>query len=600
VLERLDQRLGLLTGGPADAPERQQSLRTAIAWSYDLLSAEEQALFRRLGVFVGGCTLEAIVAVCRTEGRGLRTESPHAISSVLSPQSSILDQLAALVDQSLLRQRSSSDGEPRFTMLETLREFALEQLEAAGEADTMHQLHAAYYLQWAEAAELRLHGPDEATWLARLELDLNNLRAALAWCLQDKEGRQGDKEIAEYAQVISVSPGLRVSRSELGLRLATALCEFWLVRGYWAEGRGWLAAAVNRHPQAAPALRALALAQASRFAWLQANYAQATQLADQSLLLARAAHDSQSTALALYLLGGVASSEGHYAQATRLLEESLILARQIDDKRHICDTLGYLGRLAKIQGDFARAGALYDEDLRIGREAGNQRTVVRALMGLGDVAREQGDHGRAGTLYEESLNLARDLGFKTYIALILNRLGEVARLEQDNARAEDHYRHSLLFFQELGDKENEGVVLYNLGHMALRQHDLAQAAAHFATSLAIEHALGHKRIVADTLMGLGAVAAQREPYQSVRLLSAAAALRETLGYQLDAADRHVHDHYLAKLRAQLDPASFESIWAAGQALSLEDAIAEAQGVADAAVATPDPQSPPLASSTRLA
>jgi predicted ATPase/DNA-binding CsgD family transcriptional regulator/transcriptional regulator with XRE-family HTH domain len=593
LLEQLDQRLALLSKGAANAPERHQSLRAAIAWSYELLSTDEQALFRWLGVFVGVWMLAAAEAVCGSWELGVGswgdgTTTPTPISQLPTP---ILHGLAALVDQSLVQRSANTDGEPRFAMLETIREYALEQLEASGEAGAVRQQHAAYYLQLVEMAEPQFHGPDQAVWVARLEAEHDNLRAALDFCLIDKETRrQGDNEIAEYAQVISVSPDLLVSRSELGLRLVVGLGPFWQVRGYSREGRAWLEAALARHPDAAPALRARALAHASWFARQQSEYAQAARLAEQCLQLGRAADHKQSIALALRTLGGVADCQGNFEQAARLYEESLAVARQIGDQRHISEILVFLGYLAKTQGDRVRASELYDEALHLSRELGDMRTVVQVLMSLGSLELDQGDHQQARALYEQSLALAQDLGFQLYIAQARNGLGEIKRQVQDYAQAENHYLHSLQLARELGGKENASMVLHNLGYVALHQQQVAQAAAHFAESLALGQALGHEINIANALAGLGAVAAALErPQTAARLFSVAAARWKSTGYQFDRVDQTEYDRNLAAARAQIDAATFDAAWADGQALSLEQAIAQAQEIADAAQSAPAPQ-----------
>jgi DNA-binding CsgD family transcriptional regulator len=217
--------------------------------------------------------------------------------------------------------------------------------------------------------------------------------------------------------------------------------------------------------------------------------------------------------------------------------------------------------------------------------------VVQALSGLGSVLREQGDIQQARALLEEGLALAYDLRYKTYIQVLLNRLGEVARQEQDYLQAIIYYRQSLQLCYELGDKESASVVLHNLGHAELYQHQVAQAAAHFAECLAIGQALGYKRSIADALAALGAVAAQRQPQAAARLLGATAALRGNIGYQFDSVDQNAYDDHLAVVRAQLDPVTFEAAWAAGQGMGLEEAIAEAEAVAQAAQAAPEPQTP---------
>jgi predicted ATPase/DNA-binding CsgD family transcriptional regulator/transcriptional regulator with XRE-family HTH domain len=530
MLARLDQRLGLLTGGAVNTPARQQSLRAAIAWSYALLPPEGQALFRRLGVFVGG-TLAALEAVCQDaathRGEG---EVP------------LLDCLATLVDQSLLQYTNSADGEPRFTMLETLREFALEQLDAAGETEVVCQRHATYYVHLAEHAAPHLQGPDQAAWLERLAGEHDNLRAALAWCLGAKGWRP---HRADHSTAV-----------EMGLRLAVGVCLFWEVRGYWQEGRTWLEA-VARQPQGTPALRARALAHASRIACLQSDYAAAAQLAEHSLALARAVNNRQSMVTVLHTRGLVAVHVGNYTQATRLFEDALALARQIS------------------------------------RDVGDRRVLVLPLMGLSNVVSRQGDPRRARALCEEGLALAHALGMKTSVAHLLNRLGRIARAEQDYAQAAVHFRQSLQLYHELGDKAYASVVLGNLGFMALYQHQVAQAAAHFAECLTVGHAVGYKVSIDKALNGLGAVAAaQGQPQPAVRLFSAAAALRQMIGYECGAVNQTEMTRHLATLRTHLDPGTFEALWTAGQALPLEAVLAEALDVAQAAQAMPPPRSAP--------
>jgi predicted ATPase/DNA-binding NarL/FixJ family response regulator len=537
ILARLDQRLEILTGGAVNAPERQQSLRAAIAWSYALLPPEAQVLFRRLGVFTGGCTLAAATAVCQDE-------ATHSGGGAVS----LLDRLSALADQSLLQPTSSAKGEPRVTMLETIRAYALEQMDAAGETALVHQRHATYYVHLVEHAAPHLQGADQATWLERLEEEHNNLQAALAWCLSAPDKRPQRREDNGVA-------------AEMGLRLAVGLCLFWQGRGYWQEGRVWLEAAVARHPHGTPALRALALARASLFAWIQGEYAPATQLAEHSLALARSVDHTQSMRIALYTLGEIAASRGNYAQATRLHEEGLALARQIS------------------------------------RDLGNTRTMVLALMGLGHAVSRQGDQRRARALYEEGLALALAVGYKTSSAVLLNYLGEVARAEQDHAQAEVYCRHSLQLYHELGDKASASGVLANLGHVALHQHQEAQAATYFAECLEVGQVLGHALLMANALDGLSAVAlTQGQPQPAVRLLSVAAALREAVGYQHGTADQTEISQRLATMRTQLGPTTFEAVWTAGQALPLDQAIAEAKEVARTGHSAPHAQPMPAKSS----
>src|SRR5262249_49202179 len=229
LLARLRSRLALLTGGTRDLPERQQTLRNTIDWSYALLDTGLQTLFTRLAVFVGGCSLEAATAVCaesRVENEELKTAANDR--ALLDAQFSMLNLIGSLVDQSLLQQTLGSDGEPRFVLLETIREYALERLELSGEAEPVPRRHALHYLSQAEAAEPRLLGAEQTVWLQRLEIDHDNLRAALAWC----QTPAGDVEV--------------------GLRLAGALWRFWDARSYLSEGRHWLEQMLARYSPGAP------------------------------------------------------------------------------------------------------------------------------------------------------------------------------------------------------------------------------------------------------------------------------------------------------------------------------------------------------------
>jgi predicted ATPase/DNA-binding XRE family transcriptional regulator len=271
--------LQLLTGGGRDLPTRQQTLRGAIDWSYQLLEASEQTVFMRLAVFVGGCTLEAAEAVAselRSENEELRNHLRD--DSLFNSQFSVLNSIEALLDHSLLQYAEAVDGEARFTMLETIREYALERLEASGEEDMLRRQHAAYYLALAEGAEPQIQGAEQATWLDRLERDHDNLRAALSWALA-------------------------AGATEIGLRLAAALGEFWWPLGHVSEGRRWLAAALAGSGPATAAARAKALYRAGELAYGQGDYGVATTRLEESLTLYRDLGDKWGTACALRGLG---------------------------------------------------------------------------------------------------------------------------------------------------------------------------------------------------------------------------------------------------------------------------------------------------------
>lgn len=561
LLRRLSQRLSILTDDATGHAGPPKSLSQAIAWSYDLLDADEQTLFRRLGVFVGGCSLAAIEAVCQDEPAALQIAgAEHLQPTSANRPHATLDMLAALVNKSLLHQASDADDEPRFMLLETIREFALEKLAASGAEHEIRRKHAAYYLQLAETAEPYLLGADEVLWLERLEAENDNLRAALIW----------SQTAADDAAI--------------SLRLTAALSWFWLERGYWSEGQTWITRtlAVRSEPSA---LRALVLARAGQFAQVRGEYDQAAQLSNSSLMRASELQRKDIMAIALRTLGWIAYFQSDYEQAYERTEESLRLAREAGHKES-CDALHCLAVLCQIQRQHERARALYAEELQIALERGGRRNIAQALMGLGDIERAAGHLKRARILYEEGLVPARALNHKAILALLLSRLGEVARMQARHAEAKTRYHESLVLCQELGLKRSIAVAAANLGHVALQQGHTAQAAEHFLESLTIRRELGQKPDIAECLAGLGGVAVSLgNPAQAARLFGAVTAVLAAIGAFLYPADQIDMDHHLAAARAQLAPATFDAAWAEGQALTLEAALAVALEVTRSAQST---------------
>ncbi|HET8627499.1 MAG TPA: tetratricopeptide repeat protein [Thermomicrobiales bacterium] len=412
LLARLERRLPVLTGGARDLPDRQRTLRATIGWSYDLLSSPKQALFRALAVFAGGFDLAAAAEV-RSEKLEGRNGSQGEDVSLLTPDFSLLDLLGELVDESLLRQSAGPDGEPRLTMLETVREYAWERLAANGEAEEARRRHAAHFLDLAERAAPELTGPEQADWLTRLEREHDNLRAALNWARERGEG-------------------------EFGLRLAGALWRFWWQRGHLGEGRDWLETLLARGGDAAPALRAVALSGAGNLAWAQADLAWAAALHEASLALHRAAGDRWGVAKSLNNLGLVAVHAGRFEEAVQLYEESLALHRQAGTPRSLAGALVNLGEAVYKRGDNARAASLFEEGLALYRDLGDGRGVADTLHYLGIAACDRGDHGRAEELLTESVALFRAVGdqqgaascleYLAAVALALDRPREAARL----------------------------------------------------------------------------------------------------------------------------------------------------------------------------
>jgi predicted ATPase len=292
MLARLERRLSLLTGGARDLPSRQRSLRATIQWSHDLLEPEEQVLFRRLGAFLGGAPLEGVEAVWEAQAGDDVNRSERRGASVL-------EGLASLVDKSLLRQEERADAEPRFWMLETIREYAIEQLGACGEESNVRRAHARYFLSLAEKAEPKLRGPLQATWLANLEAEHDNLRTALGWC------------------------GAEPDRAEDGLRLAGALTWFWRMRGHLSEGCGWLEAVLGRTAGVTTPYRRKALIGGAFLVCSQGAYARASSMLEEGLALAQSVDDKAAVGWALHVLARVARDKGDPDRGVELLRESL-------------------------------------------------------------------------------------------------------------------------------------------------------------------------------------------------------------------------------------------------------------------------------------
>jgi predicted ATPase/tRNA A-37 threonylcarbamoyl transferase component Bud32 len=338
LLARLSQRLTVLTSGPQDAPVRQQTLRTTIAWSYNLLDAEEQRLFRRLSIFVGGCTLQAIEAIC--QGRG-----DEAVN--------VLDTVASLIDKSLLHQTEQEGEEPGLAMLETIREYGLEMLTATGELETNRAAHAHYFLALAEQAQRELHGPKQTAWLERLEQEHDNLRAALEWALEDI----ADEQEAE--------------RRELALRLSAALEAFWWMHGHFSEGRTFLERALAQSEGESTSLRASVLRAAANLAEGQGDHARADMLVQQSLALYRELGDTRGIANSLFQVQGAAWRRGKLAEVITLMEERVRLMRQVGEPWEVGEALFYLADTVIMHGEYARGQALFEEALVLFRRAGN-------------------------------------------------------------------------------------------------------------------------------------------------------------------------------------------------------------------------------------
>jgi predicted ATPase/class 3 adenylate cyclase/Tfp pilus assembly protein PilF len=545
MLKRLETRLPLLTGGPRDLPERQRALRATIAWSYDLLTPGEQALFRRLAVFAGGMTLDAVAYVGRPEG---------TIDA--------LDGLERLVEHSLIQTTGDGESEPRFRMLETIREYGLERLAESGEVVDTRSRHLGFFLDLAEQATLELTGPGQGAWLARLEAEHDNLRAAL-------------------------SSAATLSEDAPALRLAAALAPFWEARGHYSEGRDWLERTLARGASEPKSARAAVLTGAGSIARMQGDTTRATELLEAALALADALGDRAGAGRIHVLLGHVADRRGDLSGAAERFEAALAVAREIGDRALTASALGNLGIVADLSGDSARATAAYEEALAIFRELGDRRREAAALDNLGVVARGQGQLAKATRRYEEAMAVRRELGDAWGIAATLGNLGVVAHQSGDFTQARVYYEESLAGFRALGDLRGVAGTLGNLGTTARLLGNLPEAAALQQEALAIAQDAGDQVGIATELEGIAAVAvAAGISERAVRLIGAAADLRETTGASIPPDDRPDYERTLAAARAQLGPARFEEARDAGHGLRLEEAVTEALALAQSLTVAP--------------
>jgi predicted ATPase/DNA-binding XRE family transcriptional regulator len=555
LLERLRGASGptalrFLVDGPRDLLVHQQTLRSTIDWSYNLLDEDERALFHRLSVFVGGWTLEAAEAVAselKIENEELRKHSSCEQFSISNSQFSISDTLLALVDKSLLKCESGQEETPRFMMLETIREYAREKLEAGGHAEQARQRHADYYLRLAQTAECELNGAQQTRWFTQLEAEHNNLWAALDWL--------ANNDIAS------------------GLRLACSLRQFWHARGYLNEARAWIEMALARCENCGltELERARALCVAGFLAFHQGDLARTVALSDASLVIYRGLGIQRGSADALHNLAGVAFMSNQYARAGDLFGECLALYRELNDQAEVAQMLKNLGLIAKDQGNFGRATAFYQESLTIRRDLGDKRGVAQSFFNLGVVAYWQGDYTGAIELSEQGLALYRALGDKMGAAYILDTLG-MARCKQGGyAQAMQLLEESLVMFRELGDQFGIALLLTDMGGVAQAHADADQAARLFGEALALSWKIGDKRRVAFCLEGLATAAGARRRDRAAQLFGAAAALRDAIGAPLPPSEQADYELNLAAARAG-DADTFAVAWSAGEAMTLEQAV----------------------------
>ena len=475
VSVRLGDSLGLLTAGARTVAPRQRTLRGTLDWSHDLLSADEQRLFRRLSAFAGGWTIGAAEAVCSGDGIDERD---------------VLDVLSALVNKSLVVTETSEAGGSRYRFLEPVHHYARERLEASGESEAIGRRHAAFYLALAEEAEPRLRGKDQATWSRRLDAELDNLRAALLWLTERGEG-------------------------EMCLRLGSALLFFWTWRGSLQEGRRWLESGLVMGGAVAETVRAKALNSLADITIMLGDYDKSHALLEESLSHFRAAEDGRGIAACLCDLGWLAMFQGDLPLAKELLEESLAWSRKVGDTLRTAFVLNRLAGVAGANLDREAAEGLLRESLALYREAGDSKSMAMCLGMLGDLALRQGDHERAVSRVEEAMVRIQDAGF-SMDAFYPSVLALAVMLRGDLDRAKDLIAEALVLGWRSGNRLHTIQAVETAAILATVRRDPATAARLWGAAEAEREILGappdaedqalYEQHVAGGRSGLGTMA----------------------------------------------------------------------------------------------
>lgn len=545
LLSRLEQGLAILSGGARDLPTRHQTLQATIAWSYELLSPEERKLFRRFAVFVDGCTWEAAEEVCLADD-GLKED--------------ILEGLSSLVDKSLLRQEERVEGETRFWMLQTLRDFGRTCLTTTDELEAIRIAHALYYLRQAEEAEPHLRGTESGRWFARLEQEHENLRAALTFLLEQAE--------------MSASSDEKRERAEQVMRLCSALYWFWNIYGHYREGRSFLNRALAVCEGVAPSLRVKVLYAASMLASTQDDFTSAEVLCRECLTYSRELGDTVNTANALFQLGFVAWARCQYGQARTQLEEAVALFQQVGDTWNKARSLAYVARALAAQGNYGQARACAEESLHISRTLGDKGRIAIALCELARVGfLAQDDFSQVQTLAEQSLKLFQELGDAQYTAVLLSLLGEMHLIQGEQIQAHALLERSLSTFKELGDRWSTAEALLSFARVAASQGELVTARVHFQESLEIAREIDARNIIASALEGTGAaMAEQGELVGAVRLWGKAQALRVDIGTPLPPVYHADYRRTLTNARTLLGEEAFATALNEGETMTLEQVL----------------------------
>ena len=537
LLERLSHRLTLLTSSAPDMPARQQTLRNTLDWSYDLLNAEEQRLFRSLAVFVGGCQLQAAEAVC--------TRLPGNEDPLHEASPSILDTVGSLIDKSLVQQTEAEGGDPRLTMLETIREYGWECLQQSGEAEAAQRAHALYFLTFAEEATSHLRGAQQDLWRGRLQREQENLRTALGFLVEQRE-------------------------AELAVQLSGALWLFWYMQGFFREGRNFLERALELPLERVNIeARARALCGAGALAFREGNYAIASALLEESAALCQECSTGLGVAQALLFLALVRAYQHDHTEAERLLEQSMRLCQETGDGWLHGWVLDSAARIAWKCGDAKAARAFLEESAALARRISQNWALSSSRQLLAAIALAQGEYGRAAALAKELLTITQRVGDKAQLFDALFTLGEAALRLGDEKEAQARYQQSLALAQETGDQANVSRAVAGLGDIAQQRGNDADALAHYRDSFALARMFDEQQAAGKALLGLAHTSFTHGQYRQAACLFAAAEKRLDITTEMDPVERAEYARGVSETCTHLGEQAYLRAREEGRNLSLE-------------------------------
>ncbi len=542
ILERLNDRFRLLTGGSRTSLPHQQTLRAAMDWSYDLLKDSERALLRRISVFAGTWSLEATEGVC---------------SGGEIDEYEVLDLLSQLVDKSLVNLEDGVAGESRYRLLLTVREYGLVHLLEAGEAQEFRDRHRDLFLELAERAEPELQSRSQATWLDRLETEHDNLRAALEWSIE--------------------------SGVESGLRMAGALWRFWSLRGYLSEARDWLAKALRTSAGGSyPEAEAKALRAAGVLALNQDDHTNARLFLEQSLDLCRLLADKKGEAAALNSLGNVAWRRGELASAYEYYEQSLALERGLGNELGTARGLISLGNVALLRGQCDDARSLYNEALGLARQLENKSWEASILHNLGDVAAGFGRFDEAHALLEQSIEARKAIGDKLGVARANCAIGEILCLQGRPAEGKELLDSALAMLRELGDRHWVAAALLGLSDVTFQEGDFKKARRTVVLSAMMRNDVSDRVGIAQCLGKLSSISeAMGHGRIAARILGAEMAVREQIGSPRTQVEEKILGDLENRLLADIGEPAYHAQTGAGKALSLAQVLGYFQADRDA-------------------